>query len=354
MRYYGPEVDVAATIDDALELLEDTGPEFAGGLANHGPMAAEALVALGRDDAVIPWVERYKTRLQAHPSARNAIDPRDWREALGQGERVGDWIAFFDRQLAEAPWPGVLDTWVERLAPGIVASATHGVIRTGHAVRALSQEETPLRLHELAEGLGYWAARYLLLPGTPSPGGGSLRPSQAVARVELLPEEQRTLRGAITGGLVRLQEFPPFAGAIDLIDTSSDASDVLSDLTETFARVYLANHGLVIHFIHAVTGPSAVRLIAPHVSDQTSALALRYAWQAAAALYAAFATAPPPTEVEAEPFDWDEIIDQAVATGDEHAIKFAEACLREHRLKPSPAFPAAARDAASIIGRTRR
>jgi hypothetical protein len=154
VRYHGPEVDVPATIDEALELLEDTGPEFAGGLANHGPMAAEALVALGRDDAVVPWVERYRTRLQDHPSARSAIDPRDWREALGQGERVGDWIAFFDRQLAEAPWPQVLNTWVERLAPGIVASATHGVIRTGHAVRALSQEETPLRLHELAKA---WA-----------------------------------------------------------------------------------------------------------------------------------------------------------------------------------------------------
>ncbi len=31
-----------ATIDDALELLEDTGPEYARGAANHGPMAAEA------------------------------------------------------------------------------------------------------------------------------------------------------------------------------------------------------------------------------------------------------------------------------------------------------------------------
>ncbi len=342
-----------ATIDDALALLEDTGPEFAGGLANHGPMAAEALVTLGRDDAVIPWVERYKARLQDHPSARNPIDPRDWREALGQGERIGDWIAFFDRQLAEAPWADVLDTWVERLAPGIVASATHGVIRTGHAVRALAQEETPLRLHELAEGLGYWAARYLLLPGVPSPSNAALRPSEAVARIETLPQEQRKLGTTITKGLVGLYDFPPFATTMDLVDTSGDGSAFLSDLTETFARVYLANHGLVIHFIHAVTGPSAVRLLTPHVRPQTAALALRYAWQAAAGLYAAFATAPP-ASVEAEPFDWDDIVDQAVTTGDEHAIKFAEACLREHKLNPSPAFPAAARDAANIIERTRR
>ena len=37
---------MAGEIDEALEMLEGTGPEFTGGLSNHGPMAAEALVAL--------------------------------------------------------------------------------------------------------------------------------------------------------------------------------------------------------------------------------------------------------------------------------------------------------------------
>ena len=43
-------------IEAALTLLAPTGPEYHGGLANHGPMAAEALVALDRPDAVVPWV----------------------------------------------------------------------------------------------------------------------------------------------------------------------------------------------------------------------------------------------------------------------------------------------------------
>jgi hypothetical protein len=344
---------VSATIDEALELLEDTGPEFAGGLANHGPMAAEALVRLGRADAMVPWVERYRTRLQEHPSARDAIAANEWREALGQGDRVGDWIVFFQRELAESRWEDVLDTWVGRFAPGIIASATHGVIRTGHAARSLSQGVTPLRLHELAEGLGYWAARYMLLPGTPTGSSAALRPSEAVARIEMLPQEKRALRSTITKGLLGLYEFPEFAPAIDLVDPAGDGSAFLSDLTETFARVYLANHRLVIHFIHAVTGPSAVRLLAPHIRQETTELALRYAWQAAAALYSAAASAPPVADVEADPVDWDGIVDQAVGTGDEHAIKFAEACLREYELNPSAVFPAAAKDAASLLGRTR-
>jgi hypothetical protein len=41
------------TMDDVLDILHRTGPEFGRGLANHGPMAAEALLALGCPDAVL-------------------------------------------------------------------------------------------------------------------------------------------------------------------------------------------------------------------------------------------------------------------------------------------------------------
>jgi len=56
---------MAATIDEVLEILHRTGPEYGGGLAYHGPMAAEAIFALGRPEALISRVESYKRRLQA-------------------------------------------------------------------------------------------------------------------------------------------------------------------------------------------------------------------------------------------------------------------------------------------------
>ena len=40
----------------------------------------------------------------------------------------------------------------------------------------------------------------------------------------------------------------------------------------------------------------------------------------------------------------------ALATGDEHAIKFTEACLREHALNPKPVYLAAARAAVGSFG----
>lgn len=344
------------SIDDALEILEQFGPEFARGdlkLSNHGPMAAEALFALGRADVAIPWVERYKRRLQDHPGARNPVSGESWREALGDISRVGDWIAFFERELAEAPWTDMLNEWVLRLAPGVAAAATHGVIRTGHAVRSLAAGETGRRRHELAEGLGYWAASYQLLPGAPSSAGGGLRPSQAISHVQPLPSAKRTDFGLISDGLRRLGDFPAFAGAINLVDTSGDASRFLSDLTETFAAVYLANAhtGQVIGLIHAVTAPSAIRLLAPHLTPDATETALRYGWQASAALYAAMGESPHAGDVEAPDESTDDLIDRAVATGDEHAIKFTEACLREHALNPKPVYLAAAHHASKALRR---
>ena len=69
------------TFDEALERFAVTGPEFGAGLSNHGPMAADALVALGRGAEVLRWSEFYADRLAARPSETNPIDPVEWREA---------------------------------------------------------------------------------------------------------------------------------------------------------------------------------------------------------------------------------------------------------------------------------
>ena len=123
-------------LDDVLDRFATTGPEFGPGLSNHGPMAAEALVTLGRTDVIAQWSDWYAGRLAEHPEARNPIDAADWREALGDIQRAGDWIAFFTRDLERQPWRDVLEVWAGRLAPGIMAGATHGILRTAHAVRA--------------------------------------------------------------------------------------------------------------------------------------------------------------------------------------------------------------------------
>jgi hypothetical protein len=339
-------------MDPALELLAPYGPDLGNGLTSHAPMAVEALCALGRADAVRPWLEDYRKGLGPRPPARARIAPERWREALGDVDRFADWSAFFENELAEAPWQDVLARWTVRFAPAVCASATHGVIRVSHAARSLADAESPARLRELAEGLGYWAANYQTLPaaGTvPRP----LRAEEAIARVAVVPPPERKFTGTITSSLIALDDFPPFATTLAMLDVRGDPSSLVSDLTDVFARVYLANArdllGAIV-FIHGVTSATALRSILPYLDADAARTAVRYTWQAGAALYAAFGTSPTPAgEIEPPREDRAALIDLAIANGDEHAIKFTEACLREHDRRPSPAYLAAARHAIDLL-----
>jgi hypothetical protein len=268
---------MATTMDEVLDILHRTGPEFGGGLANHGPMAAEAMLALGRPDAVLLWVERYKNRLQDRPAQSYLISPEAWREALGHINRVGDWVAFFDRQLAEASWQNVVRSWVPRLSPALMAAATHGLIRTSHAVRSLVASQTPQRLHELAEGLGFWAARYRVLPGTPSGGTAGDTPGEALARVPRVHGAGFEARGLIGQQLQGLDDHPWFAEVIDLVSMEGTLSEFLSRLTELCAGIYLVNQHKLVAFIHTVTAPSALRLLVPYLAEADARVAARYA-----------------------------------------------------------------------------
>src|SRR5262249_17339963 len=146
---------------------------------------------------------------------------------------------FFENELEEASWPAVLDRWASRLAPGFCAAATHGVIRTGHAARALSISETPSRLAELAYALAYWAATYQTLPTDLTPDPFAKRPVEAILHVPIVPPNRRQFRGSITSSLEVLSgEFAPIINSARL---DGDVTKVLSELSETFARVYLAN-----------------------------------------------------------------------------------------------------------------
>src|SRR6188474_3494631 len=86
-------------LDEALERLAARGPAYAGGLANHAPMVAEALVVLGRSDAVISWIDTYAPRLEDWPRSSGRIAATAWSDALGKSERVTDWREFFTEEL---------------------------------------------------------------------------------------------------------------------------------------------------------------------------------------------------------------------------------------------------------------
>jgi Questin oxidase-like len=343
-----------STFDEALERLRGTGSEVAGGVApNHGPMAAEALVAPGCDDVVVAWADRYRRQLDAMPLPRSPVTAQNWAQALGAIDRFGDWVAFFRAQLAEAPWRVVFGEWIGRLLPATPSAGAHGLIRTAHALRALADAETALRVEELGVALAYWAAYYRTLPGTPR-FAGALDLGDALLRIPLF------LSGQARPGMPRevylrvMQAHgAEFSEAVDAAAEPASVEDALSSLTEAGAHLYLANASrqpLVL--LHTVTAP-ALRLVLPHLPAGLQKTGLAYVWQNVAATAAAYGDERPPERDEWPPQEPSAVIERSIATDDPHALKFAEASIREHRLNPHPAYLAAAADWASRLHRAR-
>lgn len=348
------------TVSDALERMDDLGYERGGNdFANHGPMGAEALAVLGFSTEVPDWVRRYRSGVAHHepPQPRWPIDPEDersWREALGAFERAGDWEQLFRRLLREHPWNEVVVQWWPRLLPGLFSRLTHGLIRTAHAVRGAASTPAPnsVQLTELARGLAYWAARYQPLPGR-ADFTGCHTVGAAVAR---LPRPS-ALNPAPAQRLRNLGSLPAYRDGLHEL-APGEADRVLSEMTATFAGVYLAHPEVPpVPLIHGVTAPAAIRLVLPYLPPDLRVPSVAAMWQSHLALLLTFTASPSgedgvyeqaaAREVPASP----ELIARALDNGDEHVIKLTEAALREHGLRPDPRFLGAIVAAQNRIGR---
>jgi len=341
-----PDGGARDELDEALRRLRGFGPEFGPGFANHGPMAAEALVALDRADAVPGFVDRYVGHLEPFVGAGSALGDDEWEGALGAFDRFADWRARFDREVAEDPVDEALARWVPRLAPGAIAAAGHGLLRTAHARRSLSAADTPARRQELASGLAYWAARYQELPGPPLLVGDR-GVEAALAGLPVLPEEAPD--EFLIASQVKHVEMvaAPFEQAVAALADPPDASAALVALAAGGARGYLSNvnrgHGIAL--LHAVTIPMALDLLLPAVDPADRPTVFAYLWQAMAAIHVAYTPDredPTPGPAGSR----EHLVEAAVESGDEHAIKLAEAALRAFDRSGDPALTAAATDAA--------
>ncbi|MEE6263067.1 hypothetical protein [Plantactinospora sonchi] len=317
-------------LNEAYTRLHRYGPEWSEDqLTNHGPMAVEVLVRRGYAARVDRWVDGYLRRLDDLPGTVTRIDDRDWAQALGDGRRVGDWTGYFTEQLRQAPWRDVLATWWPRLLPGILAGTTHGVIRVGHAVRALlAGADGPETLGELAHGLAFWAARYQGLPLTVRPAG-SLDADAALDALPRLPMQ----RGRVAERLGRLAALPGWPETVAGLRPAADPEQARTRLTElvTAATVrYLTlGHASPVLLVHTATAPNAVLHTLPALPTELWAPSLSTVWATTAAIVAGYAPPPgrPAPRGPAVPDGPDaaaEVVDHAVRHGDEHVIKFTD------------------------------
>ncbi len=341
-----------AEYDDALRILSGTSPE-SGGRPNHGAMIAAALIEMGRGDVVMPWIQRYRHQLESRLPVQSAIERHNWQFALGAMGRSADWVVFFQRALAESDWLTVLKQWIPLLAPGLSGAGGNGAIRAVLCLNGLAADPNKVRHIELAEGLAYWASRYHKLPGLPAgPSAGMLLPTRALNRIPRFNKDTPPTVGTIGEGLRGLAGAPEFTGIINLVSLSDDPEVLIGLITDLYARLILAHREeprRLMALFPALSVSSAMRALLPFLSLGDARLVLRYLWQFTAALYAVFGCNKPASAFEPVPEDIDELVHEAVATGNEYIILMTAACRREYLLHPKPAFPAAIKLATQIF-----
>jgi hypothetical protein len=331
------------TLNAALERLEAFDSELTNGLTNHAPMVVEALVALGRADAVDGWLDGYLPGARPIRPAQTAIDAAGWRRALGDGKLEPAWRLFFEQALVRDGWRTVLSRWLPRLAPGFAAAAAHGPIRAAHAARSLARQVDERRERELAGGLALWAASHQLLPADPEGERGTLTPAEALARVPLVPASRRRNSGSITAALTVLAHESGFPDAVAALDREAHWEALSLSVAKAFAGLFVDQVRSpleAIVFTHALTGLAAARRLGILVTADTARSLVSHAWQTGCALYAVYGVAGrSAARVETATRD---PVDAAIAHGDEHVIKLAEACVEFNALTGDGVFLAAA------------
>ncbi len=333
-------------LHDALERLEGYGYLDAAGFAVHGPMGAETLSTLGHNDLVASWVEAYKARHQPvpPPSEGDRIDPVDessWRAALGDYARVADWEAMFRRELEETPFVDLLRTWIPRLLQGYAGALTHGLIRTSHAVRAfpIDREPSPILLTELARGLALLAATFTLLSGRPPLDAALLLRVAGTTRTH-------PGRSSAVGEATDAAGNATFGAAVEALATREHPDAALSELSTAFCRVLVEPGAVALPLVHTITPIAAVRMLRPLVPDLTLDIVYAHLWRVGAALVSGFTSdatgVGPVMRWSDDAPSPDEVLSRAVAHQDPHALKLADACVREYQLRAEPLYLRAA------------
>jgi hypothetical protein len=287
--------ETSMALDEAFERMGRLDFELPNGFVNHGPMACEALDALGFDEQIDGWARWFCQMVGEGPEA---VAPRSlggpgWQEGLGDYRRLPEWIGYFDRAIADDGWAPVVEQWVPRLMPGLGAALFHGVIRTAQAVRAVDTVDTDPRRAELARSLGYWAAR--------------CGPGRPVSDDDL----EREVDGAVLA-----------AAALG-------------------ARHYVARPD--IYHLHGVTGAMAVDLLIGHIGAGAGAAALAQLRAEHAGMYRGDGSVIALDDGDEDSAEWDGgFARTAAGHHDAHQVKLVEACQRGFKATGDRAFVAAA------------
>ncbi len=259
--------------------------------SDHLPMALVALSELGGRDAVLKdFQSRYKKRLR--PVVRGSA-VTSVAEGVGKIEAFESVRRLVSQEIAENGTHKVIGKYLPMVLPSIAAGAFHPVIRLGFAIKAN-------HVGEIASALAYWLTQSFQPElGQPSQGTTLKSKLQQLVPVDL-PQGRF---GAALMSLFDTGQYP------------NPVATTVEECAQTSLEVYLGTRNFFA--LHFVTATQAARQCLPfcHEADVVAALT--------AGIQAGYLIVGAP--------DFAQPLPVPSALDEEHAIKYAYACLEEYR-----------------------
>ena len=171
-------------LDEALERFQKCDLEFMGGLANHGPMAAEALVALGHGALIAGFVDAYaplipplepKMRTRGYRTVKSHLNAhllKVFGKRTLDAIRVRDFNSYISMRLSDAK-PSTVKREMDTLNAILNDAVKNGHLETNPGLHAdkikgitprqrfLDAEEI-VRLLAMAEEAADWLPDFIL------------------------------------------------------------------------------------------------------------------------------------------------------------------------------------------------
>jgi hypothetical protein len=252
--------------------------EYPVAFANHLPMLLEIQYQLGASaERLEQYAEIYNTsrRVPPAPPPVAPLGRADWRTAIGDRSRESDLRRFFTGESERLGLGGAIRAYLPALAPGVGASALHGLMRLAYAVLRNDTQEA-------GTALGYWASAFLPLRDEPDLSPRTRDPLDLARAMQAEPAFRSVAAGKqdlLWRWMRAVGQMDAFAPLIGRLELGPDALDRVADAC-------LALYGAGVHSlegVHAMTGAWWVRLVSPH-TDAPEAL-VRHFWQAILAVY---------------------------------------------------------------------
>ncbi|MBA4097819.1 MAG: hypothetical protein C0484_13760 [Rhodospirillum sp.] len=305
-------------------------PEYGGGLCNHLPLALTALDQMGATPSQLNDYRRTHVSWLEKLPEREAAPAGAWPFRKADHAGFVDLQADFRRRIARDGWEAVLQATLPELAPGITGAAFHGLIRAAMGVTSRHEGE-------IAAGLAYWAAHWQRLGvalGAPAQSEPSVDPMALLERLrsdERFAFDRSKAPDLIDDALIAVGGSSGFGEVIDWLDAGRCS---IADIARAGGVLYGATGDFTA--LHTVTAAQAVTVLLPYVQEPK--ILLPWLWQGLAAAYIAIGRpALPDADTiaawrAADTPAWPELLRNALAQDDEHAVKLCYSTLSLGRL----------------------